>query len=69
MAPETGGTGKAMDRERRREDPPARAQLRAELNEDQRLALSELERFGWELKFTATRCSRTACRCARAASA
>ena len=40
-----------MDRERRREDPGERAKLRAELNEDQRIALSDLERFGWELKF------------------
>ena len=40
-----------MDRERRKDDSPGRAQLRAGLNEDQRLALSELERFGWELKF------------------
>jgi hypothetical protein len=40
-----------MDRERRKEDPVERAKLRAELNEDQRMTLSELERFGWELKF------------------
>jgi hypothetical protein len=40
-----------MDRERRKEDPVERAKLRAELNEDQRIALSDLERFGWELKF------------------
>ena len=40
-----------MDRERRRDDPGERAKLRAELNEDQRIALSDLERFGWELKF------------------
>lgn len=40
-----------MNRERRKEDPGERAKLRAELNEDQRIALSDLERFGWELKF------------------
>ena len=40
-----------MERERRKEDPVERAKLRAELNEDQRIALSDLERFGWELKF------------------
>lgn len=40
-----------MDRERRKDDPVERAKLRAELNEDQRIALSDLERFGWELKF------------------
>ena len=40
-----------MDRERRKEDSVERAKLRAELNEDQRIALSDLERFGWELKF------------------
>ena len=40
-----------MDKERRRDDPDARAKLRAELNEEQRIALSDLERFGWELKF------------------
>ena len=40
-----------MDRERRKEDPVERAKLRAELNEDQRIALSDLERYGWELKF------------------
>ncbi len=46
-----GAAGDAMDRERRKEDPIERARLRAELNEDQRIALSDLERFGWELKF------------------
>ena len=40
-----------MERERRKEDPVGRAKLRAELNEDQRIALSDRERFGWELKF------------------
>ena len=40
-----------MERERRKEDPVGRAKLRAELNEDQRIALSDLERYGWELKF------------------
>lgn len=40
-----------MDQERRKDDGGARARLRAELNDDQRMALSDLERFGWELKF------------------
>ena len=40
-----------MERERRKDDPDVRAKLRAELNEEQRIALSDLERFGWELKF------------------
>ena len=40
-----------MERERRKEDQDNRTKLRAELNEDQRIALSDLERFGWELKF------------------
>jgi hypothetical protein len=40
-----------MDKERRRDDPGERAKLRTELNEEQRIALSDLERFGWELKF------------------
>lgn len=40
-----------MDRERRRQEEETRAKLRTELNEDQRIALSDLERFGWELKF------------------
>jgi len=40
-----------MDRERRKGTVENRAKLRAELNEEQLLTLSELERFGWELKF------------------
>ena len=40
-----------MERERRKDDTGERAKLRAELNEEQRIALSDLERFGWELKF------------------
>lgn len=40
-----------MDRERRNGTDAERAKLRAELNEDQRQTLSDLERFGWELKF------------------
>ena len=40
-----------MDRERRKQDEENRAKLRAELNQDQLMTLSELERFGWELKF------------------
>ena len=37
--------------ERRKQAPTGSAGLRAELNELQKLTLSELERFGWELKF------------------
>ncbi len=40
-----------MDRERRKGTGENRARLRAQLNEEQLLTLSELERFGWELKF------------------
>ena len=40
-----------MDRERRKQEEEARAKLRTELNQDQLMTLSELERFGWELKF------------------
>lgn len=40
-----------MDRERRKDLGANRAKLRAQLNEDQLIALSDLERFGWELKF------------------
>lgn len=39
------------ENERRSEERLAAAKLRSELNADQRLTLSELERFGWELKF------------------
>ena len=39
------------DRERRHPAPGSAAALRAKLNDDQRLALCELERFGWELRF------------------
>ncbi len=39
------------DHERRRQTSGSTAALRAELNEDQRLTLQELERFGWELRF------------------
>ena len=38
-------------RERRKVDSRPTQALKRELNEDQRLALAELERFGWELKF------------------
>jgi hypothetical protein len=40
-----------MDRERRKDTGVNHAKLRAQLNEDQLIALSDLERFGWELKF------------------
>ncbi len=39
------------DRERRSAEQAASAKLRALLNEEQRVTLMELERFGWELKF------------------
>jgi hypothetical protein len=37
--------------ERRRVEGRATLALKRELNEDQRLALADLEKFGWELKF------------------
>lgn len=40
-----------MQQERRRGAPGSRGSLRAELNDDQRTTLVELERFGWELHF------------------
>ncbi|QNP40608.1 hypothetical protein [Lysobacter solisilvae (ex Woo and Kim 2020)] len=39
------------DRDRRQDMANARSALRAALNEEQALTLSELERFGWELRF------------------
>ena len=38
-------------RERRKMDSRTTLTLKRELNEDQRLALADLEKFGWELKF------------------
>ena len=38
-------------RERRKVDGRPSPALKRELNEDQRIALADLERFGWELKF------------------
>jgi hypothetical protein len=38
-------------RERRRADGRPSGILKKDLSEDQRLALAELEKFGWELKF------------------
>ncbi|HVR80701.1 MAG TPA: hypothetical protein VHF02_01205 [Luteimonas sp.] len=40
-----------QDHERREHAAVNSAKLRAQLNDEQRLTLSELERFGWELKF------------------
>ena len=37
--------------ERRRNEAKVLSALRRELNQDQLLALTELEKFGWELKF------------------
>ncbi|MGQ0799791.1 MAG: hypothetical protein ACT4NL_06730 [Pseudomarimonas sp.] len=39
-----------MTNERRRGDE-ARSALKRQLNEDQRITLAEIERYGWELKF------------------
>lgn len=39
------------DSNRRHEERKLAYTLKRELNEDQRLTLAELERFGWELKF------------------
>lgn len=39
------------DSERRKPAVSASFELKRQLNEEQRLALSDLERFGWELKF------------------
>jgi len=39
------------DRERRNDGKASARELRAQLNEEQRFTLAELERFGWELKF------------------
>ncbi len=39
-----------MTNERRLGDE-ARSALKRQLNEDQRIALAEIERYGWELKF------------------
>ena len=38
-------------RERRKNDAKPTLVLKRELNQDQLLALAELEKFGWELKF------------------
>ena len=40
-----------MERERRRVEGRPPQALKRELNEAQKIALAELERFGWELKF------------------
>lgn len=40
-----------MQQERRKGAPTSRRGLRDALNEDQRATLSELERYGWELRF------------------
>lgn len=39
------------DSERRHAEKALALALKRELNEDQRMTLSELERFGWELKY------------------
>jgi hypothetical protein len=39
------------EQERRTIDHDSIARMRALLNEDQRMTLADLERFGWELKF------------------
>ena len=40
-----------LEQERRRREKELSFVLKRELNEEQRLTLSSLERFGWELKF------------------
>jgi hypothetical protein len=46
------GRGAAMtEQDRRNADVENAARLRALLNEDQRMTLTELEQFGWSLKF------------------
>jgi hypothetical protein len=46
------GRGAAMtEQDRRSADMENAARLRALLNEDQRMTLTELEQFGWSLKF------------------
>lgn len=39
------------DAERRKDESPELRAMRKVLNEAQKMALSELERFGWQLKF------------------
>lgn len=43
--------GSMQNRERRQAVLASNASLRAQLNDQQRLTLQELEHFGWELKF------------------
>jgi hypothetical protein len=46
------GRGAAMtEQDRRNADVENASRLRALLNEDQRMTLTELEQFGWSLKF------------------
>lgn len=40
-----------VEQDRRASDQDTLTRLRALLNEDQRMTLAELERFGWELRF------------------
>jgi len=40
-----------IQQERRKDEQRTPRELRADLNEAQRLTLSELERYGWQLKF------------------
>ncbi len=41
----------ATGKERRKDEKRPSREMRAELNESQRMTLTELERFGWQLKF------------------
>jgi hypothetical protein len=41
----------AAGQERRKVDSKATIVLRRDLNQDQQIALADLEKFGWELKF------------------
>ena len=46
------GREKAVtDKERRKDEVPITDVLHSELNEEQRAALDELEKYGWELRF------------------
>jgi hypothetical protein len=49
--PGNGGRIEMTPAERRKSDVKFVAALKRELNSDQRMALVELEKFGWELKF------------------
>ena len=47
----TGRERAVTDKERRKGEAPIADVLHSELNEEQRAALDELEKYGWELRF------------------